>query len=86
LAALDPGSLALKRLERVNPGKIDLVADFGDFQTGDYGWLPRRFDVQSLKGGWRTQVKITKIELNPFLVEKNFKLDADFSAKIEECR
>lgn len=83
---LDTKELLLKRIERLGSNSAVLTADFADFKTGDYGWLPRRFDVQSRGGGWRTLVKIDKIEVNPFLVEKNFKLEADFSPKIEDCR
>lgn len=83
---LDTKALLLKRIERLGSNSAVLTADFADFKTGDYGWLPRRFDVQSRGGGWRTLVKIDKIEVNPFLVEKNFKLEADFSPKIEDCR
>lgn len=86
-ATLDPKTLHVVRLVRLNPsGDVDLTADFGDFKTGDDGWLPRRFDVQSPTGGWRTSVKIEKLEPNPFLVEKNFLLDLTFSAKVETCR
>jgi outer membrane lipoprotein-sorting protein len=86
-ATLDPQNLYLKRLVRLSPaGEVDLTADFGDFQTGDDGWLPRRFEVQSPVGQWKTLVKISKIESNPFLVEKNFKLETAFSAKTEDCR
>lgn len=83
---LDTKELLLKRIERLGSTSAALTADFADFKTGDYGWLPRRFDVRSPGGGWRTLVKIDKIEVNPFLVEKNFKLEANFSPKIEDCR
>ncbi|HMK35662.1 MAG TPA: hypothetical protein VK463_11385 [Desulfomonilaceae bacterium] len=86
-ATLDPQSLFLRRLVRLNPaGEVDLTADFGDFAGGSDGWLPRRFEVQSPAGQWKTLVKIGKIESNPFLVEKNFKLETAFSAKTEDCR
>jgi outer membrane lipoprotein-sorting protein len=86
-ATLDPKNLHVTRLVRLNPaGEVDLTADFGDFKTGAEGWLPRRFEVQSPTGGWRTSVRIEKIEPNPFLVEKNFLLDMTFSAKVETCR
>jgi hypothetical protein len=86
-ATLDPEKLLLKRLVRIGPaGKIDLTADFGDFQSGDYGWLPRRFEVRSPLARWRTVVRINKIETNPFLLEKNFRLEPAFSPKIEKCR
>jgi outer membrane lipoprotein-sorting protein len=86
-ATLDPKTLHITRLVRLNPnGDVDLTADFGDFKTGTEGWLPRRFEVQSPTGGWRTSVRIEKIEPNPFLVEKNFALDLTFSAKVETCR
>lgn len=86
-ATLDPQNLYLKRLVRLSPaGEVDLTADFGDFQTGDDGWLPRRFEVQSPIGQWKTLVKISKIEPNPFLVEKNFRLETVFSAKTEDCK
>ncbi|MGD9817515.1 MAG: hypothetical protein AB7V04_02330 [Desulfomonilaceae bacterium] len=72
---------------RLNPrGEIDLTADFGDFKSGDDGWLPRKFEIQSISGKWRTLAKISKIETNPFLVEKNFQLENTFSAKIEQCK
>jgi outer membrane lipoprotein-sorting protein len=86
-ATLEPKTLHVMRLVRLNPsGDVDLTADFGDFKTDSEGWLPRRFDVQSPTGGWRTSVRIEKIEANPFLVEKNFLLDMTFSAKVETCR
>lgn len=86
-ATLDPEKLLLKRLVRLGPnGKIDLTADFGDFGSGEYGWLPRRFEVRSPRGQWRTIVRIIKMETNPFLVEKNFRLEPAFSPKIEQCR
>lgn len=86
-ATLDPKTLHITRLVRLNPnGDVDLTADFGDFKTGNEGWLPRRFEVHSPAGGWRTSVRIEKIEPNPFLVEKNFALDLTFSAKVETCR
>lgn len=84
---LDAKDLYVKRLERLNAdGEIDLAADFGDFKTGEYGWLPRRFAVKSPLGNWKTLVKIGRIEINPFLVEKNFVLEPTFSPKIENCR
>ncbi len=86
-ATLEPQSLNLKRLVRVNPsGEIDLTADFSDFKSGQDGWLPRRFEIQSQPGGWKTVVRINQLEPNPFLVEKNFKLETAFSPKTEECR
>lgn len=84
---LDAKDLYVQRLERLgSEGEIDLAADFGDFKTGEYGWLPRRFAVKSPLGRWRTIVKITRIETNPFLVEKNFVLEPAFSPKVENCR
>jgi hypothetical protein len=86
-ATLDPQKLLLTRLVRLSPdGDIDLTADFGDFQSGADGWLPRRFEIASPPGGWKTLVKINKVESNPFLVEKNFQLETTFSAKTEACR
>lgn len=86
-ATLDPQNLYLLRLVRLNPkGDIDLTADFGDFKSGDDGWLPRKFEIQSISGKWKTIAKISKIEANPFIVEKNFQLDNTFSAKTEQCR
>lgn len=86
-ATLDPQNLYLLRLVRLNPkGDIDLTADFGDFKSGDEGWLPRKFEIQSISGKWKTIAKISKIEANPFIVEKNFQLDNTFSAKTEQCR
>jgi outer membrane lipoprotein-sorting protein len=86
-ATLDPKNLFLKRLVRISPyGEVDLAADFSEFREGEDGWLPRKFEVQSTIGGWRTVVRISKIEINPFVVEKNFQLDPMFSAKTEECR
>jgi outer membrane lipoprotein-sorting protein len=86
-ATLEPQKLLLTRLVRLSPdGDIDLTADFGDFQSGEDGWLPRRFEITSPSGGWKTLVKINKVEPNPFLVEKNFQLETTFSAKTEECR
>ena len=58
---LDTKELLLKRIERLGSNSaVVLTADFADFKTGDYGWLPRRFDVQSPGGGWRTLVKSTR--------------------------
>jgi hypothetical protein len=86
-ATLEPQSLNLKKLVRLNSaGETDLIADFGDFKSGDDGWLPRRFEVQSPKGGWKTAVIISKIEANPFLIEKNFQLEPLFTPAIEQCR
>lgn len=86
-ATLDSRNYNLTRLVRINPqGDIDLTADFGDFSQGDNGWLPRKFEVASPLGGWRTVAKISKIEPNPFLVEKNFQIDPTFSVKTETCR
>jgi len=86
-ATLEPQTLNLKRLVRLTPsGDVDLTADFGDFKTGEDGWLPRRFEVQSPKGGWKTVVVINRIESNPFLIEKNFQLEPVFTPKIEQCR
>lgn len=86
-ATLDAKTLLLKRVVRLTPsGKVDLTADFGGFSNGEYGWLPRKFEVMSPGGQWRTSVSIEKIETNPFLVEKNFQLQPTFSPKIEECR
>lgn len=86
-ATLDPKTLFLKRLVRITPyGEVDLSADFSEFKDGEDGWLPRKFDIQSTPGGWRTVVRISKIEINPFVVEKNFQLNPMFSAKTEECR
>ena len=77
----------LKRLVRLGPkGDVELTADFGDFKTGDDGWLPRRFELQSPAGAWRTSVQINKLERNPFLIEKNFALETTFSAKTESCQ
>jgi hypothetical protein len=87
VATLEPKDLLLRRLVRLTAaGDIDLTADFGDFKTGDDGWLPRRFDIQSPSGGWRTSVRIEKLEQNPFLLEKNFLLEPTFSTKTETCR
>lgn len=83
---LDANKLLLIRVEKVGPQSVELTSDFGDYTEGDYGWLPRRFDVRSAPGGWRTLVKISKIEINPFLVEKNFELEPAFSPKIEQCK
>jgi outer membrane lipoprotein-sorting protein len=86
-ATLDPHNLFLKRLVRLNPaGEVDLTAEFADFASGEDGWLPRRFEIQSPVAQWKTVVKISKIESNPFLVEKNFKLEPPFSVKTEDCR
>ncbi len=82
---LQPKTLLLKRIERVTPKEVDLIADFGGFSTGEYGWMPRQFDVQSLLGGWKTHVKIDRFDVNPFLVEKNFELEPAFSTKVEKC-
>lgn len=86
-ATFDPQSLFLKRLVRLSPkGDVELTADFGDFKTGEDAWLPRRFDLQSPAGAWRTSVHINKLERNPFLLEKNFQLELTFSAKTETCK
>ncbi|MFH1117102.1 MAG: hypothetical protein V1792_24555 [Pseudomonadota bacterium] len=86
-ATLDPDKLVLKRLVRLgDDGRIDLTADFGDFASGDYGWLPRRFEVRSPAARWRTVVRITNFETNPFLLEKNFMLEPAFSPTVEKCQ
>jgi outer membrane lipoprotein-sorting protein len=86
-ATLEPQTLHLKRLVRLNPsGEIDLTADFSEFKAGAEGWLPTRFDVQSAQAGWKTLVRIGQLEPNPFLVEKNFKLETAFSPRIEDCK
>lgn len=85
-AALDTETLRVRRLERLGSTAVDLKADFGDFKSGEHGWLPHRYDLQAPRAGWRTVVRIRKITFNPFLVEKNFKLDPVFSAKTEDCR
>lgn len=73
-ATLDTRSLNLLRLVRIDPrGDIDLTADFGDFKQGENGWLPAKFEVASPVGGWRTVARISKIESNPFLLERIFK-------------
>ncbi len=86
LATVDARKLLVNRLERVGRSGPDLVAEFGDFNTGAHGWLPRRFKVVAKTGGWQTLVKMSKIEANPFLVEKNFILEPMFSPKVEECK
>ncbi|MDR3605617.1 MAG: hypothetical protein P4L38_13380 [Syntrophaceae bacterium] len=86
-ATLNSRNMNLLRLVRINPrGDIDLTADFGDFHQGADGWLPHKFEIVSPVGGWRTLAKISKIEINPFLVEKNFQIDPTFSVKTEICR
>lgn len=85
-ATLDTESLRLRRLERLGSTAPDLMADFGDFKSGKLEWLPHRFDVQAPRAGWRTLVRIKNLKTNPFLLEKNFKLDPVFSAKTEDCR
>ncbi len=86
-ATLDTRSLNLLRLVRIDPrGDIDLTADFGDFKQGENGWLPAKFEVTSPVGGWRTIAKISKMEPNPFLLEKNFQIETTFSVKTETCR
>jgi outer membrane lipoprotein-sorting protein len=85
-ATLERKNLLLRRLEKMGSRSVDLTADFGGYKSGEYGWLPRLFDVRSHSGGWRTIVKISKIEINPFLVEQNFKLETNFSAKVETCK
>jgi hypothetical protein len=85
-ATLDNEKLHVKRLVRLNNAGPDLIADFADFGSGDYGWLPRSFRLRSRSGGWRTTVKMQKIKVNPFLVEKNFKLEPMYSPRIEQCR
>jgi len=86
-ATLDPQNLNVTRLVRLSPGgDVDLTADFAGFGAGADGWLPRRFEIQSPLGQWKTVVTIGKIETNPFLVEKNFQLETTFSAATETCR
>jgi outer membrane lipoprotein-sorting protein len=86
-ATLESKNLLVKRLVRLGPrGEVDLTADFGEFKAGADGWLPRRFDIHSPKGRWRTTIQITRIETNPFLVEKNFRLEPAFSTKTESCK
>lgn len=86
-ATLESKNLLIKRLVRLGPrGEVDLTADFGEFKAGDDGWLPRRFDIHSPTGRWRTTIQITRIEPNPFLVEKNFRLEPAFSTKTESCK
>ena len=85
-AVLETEKLRLRSLERLGSTAVDLTADFGDFKSGEHGWLPHRYDVKAPRAGWRTVVRIRKIKFNPFLVEKNFQLDPVFSAKIEKCR
>jgi hypothetical protein len=86
-ATLEPETLLLKRLVRLNPaGEVDLTADFTDFTSGEAGWLPRHFQVQSPSAQWKTEGKIREIQANPFLVEDNFTLKPTFNPKMEECR
>jgi hypothetical protein len=85
-ATLDSSTLFLLRMERLGPGGVDLTADFGDFGSAEYKWLPKRFDVRSQKDGWRTNIVIRKFEINPFLVENNFKLEPTFSTEVENCK
>ncbi len=85
-ATLDTEKLLVRRLVRLSRDVPDLTADFGDFGSGDLGWLPKSFRLRSRSGGWRTTVKMQGIKVNPFLVEKNFKLEPMYSPKIEECR
>ena len=85
-ATLEETSLLLKRLERFRGNVVETTANFSDYGSGDYGWLPRRFDVKSSNGRWRSVVKIQKLQINPYLVEKNFKLEPAFSTKTETCR
>jgi len=86
-ATFEPQNLYLRKLVRLSPGgEVDLIAEFADFKSGDYGWLPHRFEVRSPLGKWKTLVRIEKIETNPFLVEKNFQLETMFSTKTENCR
>ncbi len=86
-ATLNPQTLNLVRLVRLgHGGDVDLTADFDGFTTGPDGWLPRRFEVRSPAGHWKSVVAISKIETNPFLVEKNFQLEPAFSATTETCK
>jgi outer membrane lipoprotein-sorting protein len=85
-ATLERDKLLLRRLEKIVSDKVQLTADFGSFADGKYGWLPRRFDVRCPSAGWRTVVKISKLKVNPFLLEKNFKLDPTFTPKVEICK
>ncbi len=85
-AVIETEMLRLRSLERLGSTAVDLTADFGDFKSGEHGWLPHRFDVKAPRAGWRTVVRIRQIKFNPFLVEKNFQLDPMFSAKTENCR
>ncbi len=85
-ATLDSSTLFLLRMERLAAGGVDLTAKFGDFGAGKHQWLPKRFDVRSEKDGWRTSIVIRKYEINPFLIEKNFKLEPAFSTEVEHCK
>ncbi len=86
LATLDSSELKLLRLERVDTRGKELTADFGEFGSGEFRWLPLVFNVVSPRGGWKSLIKIKNIELNPFLVESNFKLEPVFSVKTESCQ
>lgn len=85
-ATVDTQRMVLLQLERMGSQGPDLVAEFGDFSSGEFGWLPKRFRVVAKTGGWQTMVKMNNIETNPFLVEKNFILEPMYSPEIERCK
>jgi hypothetical protein len=85
LATLDSKDLKLLRLKRAEQKGRELTAIFGEFGSGKLGWIPHAFTVNSPRGGWKSTVKIKRLEINPFLVENNFKLDPVFSVNIEKC-
>lgn len=83
--SIEPERLVIVKMERMVRGRADVTAQFGDFRKGKFGWLPQRYDVRSDTANWRTLIHIKKMEFNPFLVEKNFRIDPAFKTKTETC-
>ncbi|MEW6351723.1 MAG: hypothetical protein AB1646_21965 [Thermodesulfobacteriota bacterium] len=85
-ATLTSDRLLVTKLVRVGAKGPELVADFGSFPSDEFGWIPRQFRVHSPAGDWTTTVTVRKLEINPFVVEKNFQLELPFSPKVEQCK
>ena len=85
-ATLTTDKLLVTRLVRVGSRGPELSADFAGFKDGEHGWIPRAFQVHSPLGDWTTTVTIRQLEVNPFVVEKNFQLDPPYSPTVEQCK
>jgi len=85
-ATVTADKLLVTKLVRVGAKGPELSADFGGFKDGEHGWIPRTFQVHSPQGDWTTSVTIRTLEVNAFVVEKNFQLEPPFSPKVEECK